>query len=147
MSYRLPVYRIALVREATLPAETCVIHGPQDAAMILRDYLADADREHVVALLLDAKHRVVAVHTVSIGTLDSSPVHPRETFKCAILSNAAAILLAHNHPSGHLEPSEADIALTKRIAEAGKVIGIPLLDHVIVAGGGYVSLRERGGLT
>jgi DNA repair protein RadC len=144
--YRIPAVRICLVREGSVPAASRLIRTPLDAAAILRDYLAEADREHAVVLCRDVKHRVTAIHTVSIGTLDGSPVHPREVFKVAILSNSAAIILGHNHPSGDSAASRADLDLTRRIAEAGRLLGIPLLDHVIVGDTGHTSLRERGAL-
>jgi DNA repair protein RadC len=96
--------------------------------------------------MLNAKHRALGVHVVAIGTLTACQVHPREVFKAAILANAAAVILAHNHVSGDAEPSRADRDLTRRIADAGELLGIPLLDHVIVTVDGYTSLRERGAL-
>jgi DNA repair protein RadC len=97
------------------------------------------------ALLLNARHDVIRRVTVSRGGLSSAHVHPREVFRPAILASAAAIIVVHNHPSGDPEPSVEDAEVTKRLARAGELLGIPLLDHVIVARAGrYVSLRERG---
>lgn len=95
-------------------------------------------------LILNTKNKIVAVHEISRGTLNASIVHPREVFKPAILHNAAAIICFHNHPSGDLEPSRDDIETTKRLVEAGKIIGIEIFDHIIVGDDGYVSLKERG---
>lgn len=95
-------------------------------------------------LILNTKNKIVAAHEVFRGVLDSSLVHPREVFKPAILHNAAAIICFHNHPSGDTEPSKADIETTKRLVEAGKIIGIEIFDHIIVGDDRYTSLKERG---
>ena len=95
------------------------------------------------ALLLDARNRVLAIPEISRGTLSTSLVHPREVFRPAILAQAAAVIVAHNHPSGLSEPSEQDHAVTERLARAGRLIGIPLLDHLIVGDGSYHSYLER----
>jgi len=95
-------------------------------------------------LILNTKNKIVAVHEISRGTLNSSIVHPREVFKPAILHNAAAIICFHNHPSGDTEPSRDDIEITNRLIEAGKIMGIEILDHIIVGDEEYVSLKERG---
>jgi DNA repair protein RadC len=106
--------------------------------------LENEDREHFTVVLLDARNRVVGVNTVSIGTLTASLVHPREVFKPAILANAAAIIVAHNHPSGDPEPSNEDVAITQRLGEAGALLGIRLLDHLVLgADGAFVSLADR----
>ena len=105
--------------------------------------LRPADREHFVAFDLDVRHRIIARRVVSIGTLTGVDVHPREVFKPAILNSAAAMIIAHNHPSGDPSPSRQDIELTGRLREAGSLIGIAILDHVVVAAEGYVSLAER----
>ena len=99
-----------------------------------------------VVLLLDHKNRVTGIDVVSIGSLSASLVHPREVFKAAVLANAAAILVLHNHPSGDPKPSEEDVKITARLAEAGGILGIPLLDHVVVAADGYTSFAEMGNL-
>jgi DNA repair protein RadC len=96
----IPIYRISLVRESRLHCYHKQIRSSADASALLHTYLADVDREHFVVLMLDQKNKVIGIHTVSIGSLTASIVHPREVFKPAILSNAANILLAHNHPSG-----------------------------------------------
>src|SRR5215831_9699269 len=96
----LPVYRVMLVREARMPYEEHQFRCSADAARMLAAYLADVDREHFVVCMLDQKNHVIGIHTVSMGSLTASIVHPRETFKAAILANAATILCGHNHPSG-----------------------------------------------
>lgn len=145
--YRIPAVRIALVRERTIASSLRVIRSPEDAALILREVIGDRDRETFTVLLLDTKNRVVAVHVASIGSLDSAPVHPREIFKAAILANVKAVILGHNHPSGDPEPSQNDIHVTRKLAEAGKLLGVPVLDHIIVGDGVHVSLRARGIIT
>jgi len=108
----------------------------------LLEKMSDYDRENFVAIYLDSRNTLIAIHTISIGTLNASLVHPREIFKPALLCSAAAIILAHNHPSGDPEPSDADIELTNQIKKAGEVIGIELLDHIIIGRGSYKSLRN-----
>lgn len=105
---------------------------PQQAAQAFCGLVGNPDREYFVALLLDGKNRITALHLVSQGSLNQSIVHPRETFKAAILANSAAVILAHNHPTGDLTPSSEDIAITRRLKEAGDLLGIRVLDHIIV---------------
>jgi len=100
------------------------------------------DREHFIAITLDGASRVIGTHTISIGTLNQSLVHPREVFFRAIQDRAASIILAHNHPSGQLFPSRADKQVTTRLKEAGKLIGIEVIDHIILAPDGYYSFQE-----
>lgn len=120
-----------------------IISGPGDVYELLRGRLAHLDRERFVVLLLNTKNAVIESHTVSIGTLSSAIVHPREIFKPAIQASAASVILAHNHPSGNTEPSREDREVTRRIVEAGETIGIEVLDHLII-GDGFLSLKERG---
>ena len=147
--YEVPVYHCQLVRETSLTlAERPVVRAPSDAARLLSDHLQGVDREHFCSILLDTKNRVIGINTVSVGILDSTIVHPREVFKPAILCNAASIVVGHNHQSGVPDPSVEDTRLTKRLYEAGEILGIDLLDHVIVGDGTqplrWVSLKERG---
>lgn len=106
-----------------------------DVTRLVRELIGDADREHFVALYLNARHFVTHVHVVSRGSSQSAPVHPREVFKGAYLANAAALVVAHNHPSGDVNPSPDDRAITERLREAGQLLGIELLDSVIVGPG------------
>jgi DNA repair protein RadC len=140
--YRLPVVRVALVREGTVVSETRVIRTPSDAAVVVRGAIGDYDREAFVVLLLNTKHRVVGVHIAGVGTLDSAPTGPREVFRAAILAGAKAVIFGHNHPSGDPTPSAADLHLTKRLVKAGDLLGIPVLDHVVIGETSHVSLRE-----
>jgi len=105
------------------------------------------DREHMIVVCLDAKLRITAVHTVSIGTLTASIVHPREIFKIACIANAGGIMMIHNHPSGDINPSREDDRITERIEDCGKVMGIPLVDHLIIGRNGYYSYADEGCIT
>lgn len=138
------VVRVQLVREATFQYSGERLSSPERVVDVVGPQIADADREHLVALLVNARHALLAVHTVSIGTLDSSTAHPREVFKAAVLANAAGVVLVHNHPSGDPSPSQDDLAATQQLAEAGRILGIEVLDHVIIAGSRWVSLRRMG---
>jgi DNA repair protein RadC len=102
-------------------------------------------RETFYVLLLDGRHRLLTVERVSEGTLTTSLVHPREVFRSAIRASAAAVIVAHNHPSGDPEPSREDYEVTRRLAECGRLMGVPLLDHVVIGQGAHVSIRERMG--
>jgi DNA repair protein RadC len=106
--------------------------------------LQDTDREHFIVLFLDSRSAVIGINTVSIGTLTESLVHAREVFKGAILANAASVIVAHNHPSGEAFASEADLSVTTKLKEAGRILGIPIEDHVIVGEVGYFSFRQQG---
>ena len=117
--------------------------SPERAAQLLQGLIGDRAQETFVVLLLDAKYRVFGYAEVSLGTLSSALVHPRETFGPAVRLGAAAIVVAHVHPSGDPEPSVEDIALTRRLIEAGTLLGIPLLDHLILGDDTFVSLRSR----
>ena len=136
--------RISMVRERT--PLTYALSTPVGAATAARELIGDdLDREMFGILLVDTRTRVTAIHVVSIGTLNGSLVHPREVFKCAILGNAAALVLFHNHPSGDPTPSREDIALTKRLVDAGKLLGIEVLDHLVLGGEGtFASFKEQG---
>ncbi len=117
---------------------------PQDLLPLLEEEFRGADREHFLAVLLDARHCVLAVETVSVGCLDASLVHPRELFRGAVALGAAAVIAAHNHPSGCARPSGDDLGLTGRLASCGRLLGIELLDHIVVGRGEFVSIREHG---
>ncbi|NLM69790.1 MAG: DNA repair protein RadC [Firmicutes bacterium] len=121
-----------------------VIRSPQDAADIVMDEMSLLDREHFVILMLNTKHAVIAKKVVSIGHLNASLVHPRELFKDVIKKSSAAVILVHNHPSGDPTPSEDDIRVTQRLCEAGRLLGISVLDHIVIGDKSYVSFREQG---
>lgn len=126
-------------------AERPSVTSPEAAAGVLLPELARRDRERCVALLLDTRHRLLDTVTVSIGSIDHTFMSPREVMRDALLGNAAAIVLGHNHPSGDPEPSRDDEAVTRRLATAGEQLGVRLLDHLVV-GDGWVSLARRGHL-
>lgn len=150
-----PVYsvRSALVRVAGM--KHGAVRASSDVATVAREYLETLSEagslpaiEVVLALYVDGKHKLVAIHEVSRGTLSTSLVHPRDVFGPALrLGTVAALMLVHNHPSGDPEPSMEDVKLTERIVESGALLGLPLLDHVVIAGIGpdaaHVSLRDR----
>jgi DNA repair protein RadC len=141
----IPIVRIAMVKEGKLPCYNTRVHSSAVAHEILRTYLDDVDREYFLVIMLDRKNHALAVNVVSIGSLTGSLAHPRETFKAAILSNAAAIICGHNHPSGDPQPSQEDRVLTKRLKEAGDLLGINLLDHVVLGcEGRYFSFADAG---
>ncbi|MBP2116503.1 DNA repair protein RadC [Cohnella lubricantis] len=131
------------VARSRLP-ETVRIARPQDAADLLMEELRHLREEHFVCLFLNTKNQVIGRQTLSIGSLNASVVHPREVFRAAIRRSSASILCAHNHPSGDPTPSKEDIALTRRLAEAGELIGIELLDHLVIGDNRYISLKESG---
>ncbi|THF74123.1 JAB domain-containing protein [Cohnella fermenti] len=120
------------------------IHSPRQAAEIFRQFIGDCDRETFCILCLNTKNEPTALHQVSSGSLNASLVHPRETFKLAILANSASIIACHNHPSGEPQPSPEDIELTERLRDSGTLLGIELLDHLVLGDGNFVSLKERG---
>jgi DNA repair protein RadC len=120
-----------------------VVSSPADVDGLLRGRIANLDRENFVAVLLNTKNEVIGSPTISVGTLSASLVHPREVFKPAIRASAASVVLAHNHPSGRVEPSREDREVTARLVGAAEIIGIEVLDHVIL-GDGYFSMKEHG---
>lgn len=120
------------------------IRSGHDVVRVLGGRMRDQSKETFIALLLDGKHRLVREEMVSQGSLTASIVHPREVFRAAIREGAAALVVAHNHPSGDPTPSREDVDITARLVEAGQLVGIPLLDHVVLGDAAFVSLRERG---
>ena len=119
-----------------------VISGPEDIYKLCKK-MAKYEKEHFVAILLNSRHAVLAVDTISIGSLNASIVHPREVFLPAIRQIAASLVLVHNHPSGLPDPSEEDLAITRRLVEAGRLLGIEVVDHIIIGNHAYVSLKEH----
>jgi DNA repair protein RadC len=147
MMKSIQVVKIQMIKESRMKYEfaSSQIISPNVCVGIFEKFIGLADREHSVMMCLDTKNKVISLITLSIGTLNVGLVHPREVFKSAILSNAASIILGHNHPSGDPEPSPEDIQMTERIAEAGRILGIELLDHIIIGDEGrFVSMKEKG---
>ena len=120
------------------------ILSPEDVFRNYQSLFKDHVRERFVVFWLNSVNKILGFEVVTEGLLNSSLVHPREVFRGAIVATAAAIIIAHNHPSESTEPSQEDISITKQIMEAGKIIGIPVHDHIILAGNAYTSLVERG---
>ncbi len=142
---QLPLITTRLVCETHLPfSDRIQVSIPADVAPILMDYFRDKDREEFLIVLLNTANVVVGLSQISVGGLAASIVEPRQVFKVAVLANAAALILAHNHPSGNVEPSREDIRITRQLVEAGQLMGIPVHDHLIIAGATYTSLAERG---
>ncbi len=119
------------------------IMTPEDAILLIMEDMRYLEKEHFKALLLDVRNKVIALETISVGTLDTGLVHPREALGPALRKSAAYVVFAHNHPSGNPEPSQADIDMTARLAVAGEVLGIEVMDHIVIGDGTYVSFREQ----
>lgn len=142
MEKYIPLVRISMVKEKEVPYSAETINGPEKAAELAKIILKDVDREYLLVLSVDSKCRPLAVEIVSIGTVNATLAEAREIFKHAILTGAAGIIIAHNHTSGDCTPSEEDEEMTRRISESGKLLGIPVRDHVII-GDGYFSFYEE----
>ncbi len=119
------------------------ITSPQDVADIFIPLLRDEIKENFYVVCLNSANKIIRNEIVSVGNLNSSVVHPREIFKAAIENNSASIILIHNHPSGNPEPSNEDISITRKIVESGKIMDIPVFDHIIIAGNGFTSFVEK----
>lgn len=142
---RVYIVSLKLIKESSLLYKNRRIHKPDDAVKLVYDFLCNCDREQLIVCCLDTKNQPTAIHTVSVGSLDSSIVHPREVFKVAILANSASIIVFHNHPSGDPQPSSEDISITTRLKDCGELLGIQLLDHIIIGDDkNYSSLKEKG---
>jgi len=139
MKYRIPQLKLALIREPN--SKTIPVVTPEDVEYFAEP-LKHMPEEHFVSFHLDARHHVTGYHLVSHGTISSSLVHPREVFKAALLSNAYAMIVAHNHPGGSLIASLEDLQTTETLIKVGKLLGVPVLDHIIVSTNGIHSIRE-----
>jgi DNA repair protein RadC len=136
---------LKLAKAITLPVcNPYTIKSPQDVYNLLESEMRYLDKEHFVCVFLSTKNHVISTEVVSIGSLNSAIVHPREVFKAAIKFSSASILCVHNHPSGDPTPSPEDIELTNRLVEAGAIIGIEVLDHLIFGSSSFYSLKEKG---
>jgi DNA repair protein RadC len=145
-------WRIVALRECPVPADMVVCDNPEGAAGYWRAHIEKApyynpEVESFIVLHLNTRRRITGHHLVSIGTLDTILVHPREVFRASIIAAAGAIVLMHNHPSGEPTPSEADVKVTRDLIRAGQLLKIEVLDHVIVGKPGHTSLRELGYFT
>lgn len=135
-------YELVMEKVADFPADR-EMTGPEEVADFLKGALnlTKKTKEHFVTLAVNTKGAVIGVNDTSVGTLNKTPVHPRDVFQFALLSNAYGVILAHNHPSGDITPSEGDIITTKRLVEAGDIVGIKVLDHVIIGDNGFTSMK------
>jgi len=123
------------------------VRAPEDVAALMSVEMRELDREHFKAILLDTKNGIRKIVTVAVGSLNAALVHPRELFKAAVAASAAGIILVHNHPTGSPEPSTEDTDLTIRFVKCGELMGIDLVDHIVIGGDRFVSMRERGLIT
>jgi len=121
-----------------------IVKTPEDVVSVLGGRLKDKKKEYFMVLLLDTRNQLIKISEISVGSLDASIVHPREVFKEAISASAASVIFAHNHPSGDPTASEEDIGLTKRLVEAGGIVGIDVLDHIIIGDNSFLSLKREG---
>lgn len=147
MGSRINLYSVTLVKEsAKIYDFKRDIRSPKDAYEVIEKVLqlSSKTNEHLVMMSLNIKNQVIGIHPVHVGTLNASVVHPRDIFQHALLNNAATFMIFHNHPSGNPEPSPEDIAVTKRMKDAGNLMGIELLDHIIIGDGEFISLNEKG---
>ena len=142
--FAVPRYRVTLVRENRAVTPSSLLKTSLTAATVLRPLFAGLDREHFLVCGLDAKHRIIGVNLVSIGSLTLAIVHPREVFKPLILMNAVAWICAHNHPSGDITPSQEDRVLTSRLRQGADLLGITLLDHLILTDAHCYSFADQG---
>jgi DNA repair protein RadC len=124
--------------------ETVTIRSPKDVAALLMEEMRYLQKEHFVCLFLNTKNHVIGQETLSMGSLNASIVHPREVFRAAIKRSSASIVCAHNHPSGDPTPSQEDIQITERLIQAGEIVGIDVLDHIVIGDQKFVSLKELG---
>ena len=144
VSKRINIVSIKMVKESSFLYQTRQILSPRDAYEMIKEQLEGLDREQFIIACLNTKNEPTNITVVSVGTLNKAIIHPREVFKTAILSNAASIMAFHNHPSGETTPSQQDIQLTNRLYEAGELLGIKLLDHLIIGDNSFTSLKEKG---
>lgn len=147
---RVSIYRVQLTKRGSVEFDDIYIRTPEDAKNACRKFLEHEyggmlpDREVFGAIWLNIKNKIVGLEIVSIGSINATIVTPRETFKSGILHNAASFIVFHNHPSGNTTPSAEDINATKRLVDAGELLGIELLDHIIIGEDSYYSLKETG---
>jgi DNA repair protein RadC len=141
---RVNIISLKVVKESSVLYEGRKISSPSDVIKLIKPFFDCLDREKFLVIYLNTKNEPNAIHTVSIGSLNSSIVHPREVYKGAIMTNAAAVIFAHNHPSGNPSPSKNDKEITNRLIEAGEILGIKILDHIIIGGQeNYYSFKEH----
>jgi len=135
--------KLLIIRE-TADAEMPAVHGPDDLVAWWRKTLGDLAEEHFYTVFLDSKHKVLGHFLAAKGTMNAAIVHPREVFRAAICAGACAIVMMHNHPSGNESVSEEDHRMTVRMENAGELLGVNVLDHIVLGEAGYISMREQG---
>ena len=141
---RIDIVSLKMIKESSVLYANRRISKPNEIVDLLKIFLEDCDREKLIVCCLNTKNEPTSISVVSVGSLNTSIVHPREVFKTAVMSNSASIILAHNHPSSDVTPSKEDIDITERIKQGGNILGIKLLDHLILGDGKYLSLLEKG---
>jgi DNA repair protein RadC len=134
--------RVCLIRENTSD-ELIDLYESEDVYELVKEELVNADREILLSVMLTIKNQLIGVETVNIGSVHATIIRPSDVFKSPLLANAFGIVLAHNHPSGNLDPSRDDIAITKTLVDAGELLGIKVLDHLIISNRGYTSMRDH----
>ena len=137
-------YELGRRQDQDIQRSPLELNSPEKVVKAIRASIEDKAKEHFKLVLLNVRNSILDISTISIGTVNASLVHPREVFKKAIAHGASSVVLAHNHPSGNPEPSEDDVKLTQRLVEAGRLLGIEVLDHIIVTTKDFVSFKERG---
>lgn len=140
------IYEVQRIKQIVMEeaVERNIVRSPEDGAKIARKFIGDDDREVFFVMCLNTKNKVVAVHRAHVGSLNASLVRPADVFKAAILNNSASIVVCHQHPSNDPSPSREDISVTGRLVEAGKMIDIEVLDHLIIGSNKFISLKEQG---
>ena len=141
---RVDIVSLRMVKETSSLYKNRSVRSPADGYKLFKQFLGELDREYFVVMCLNVKNEPTVINICHIGSLNASIVHPREVMKTAIMSNAASILVLHNHPSGRPEPSSEDIEVTKRLVDAGSIIGIDVMDHLIIGEDSFISLKEKG---
>lgn len=141
---RVDIVSIKMVKEKSVLYSDRKVGCPKDGYLLVRDFLEDLDREALVVVCLNSQNEPTNISIASLGTLDSSPVHPREVMKTAVLSNSSSIFVAHNHPGNSMEASKADKEVTETLGKACKIMGIHLIDHIIIGDNQYMSFKDRG---
>lgn len=141
---RIQLVDVVLERKGSQMFEGRRVRSPEDAADIIRDFIGDSDREKFVVLGMSTKNEPTVLQVVHTGSINASIVHPRDVMKALILANSAVCVISHNHPSGDPTPSPEDIDVTERLVEAGKIIGIDVLDHIILGTNKFLSMKEKG---
>ncbi|MEW6545091.1 MAG: JAB domain-containing protein [Nitrospirota bacterium] len=146
--YQIPQYQLRLVRDPSVDDTTIAerVKTSEDFHRLMAGHFSGLDREHMKIVAINAKNEIIGMHTVAIGTLTRSLVHPREVWKAALLMNPAGIILAHNHPSGDPTPSKEDLALTARMVACGQLLGVQIMDHIVFVERGYWSMADHGQL-